>query len=83
MDNFVIKIDRELENFAMDKIAKAISLSMVDAVLQSGMQCPGSFGRRASKKNSRIDVWQKDCLRIYNISNKPTQKQTNKFYSNY
>lgn len=42
--NFIIKIDRELENFAMDKIANAISLSMVDAVLQSGMQCPGSFG---------------------------------------
>lgn len=81
--NFIIKIDRELENFAMDKIANAISLSMVDAVLQSGMQCPGSFGRRASKKNSRIDVWQKDCINIYNISNKPTQRQINKFYSIY
>lgn len=80
---FTIKVNKDYQNFAMDKIAKAISLSIVDAVLQSGMQCPGSFGRRASKKNSRIDVWQKDCLRIYNISNKPTQKQTNKFYSNY
>lgn len=81
--NFIIKIDRELDNFAIEKIAKAISLSMVDAVPQSGMQCPKSFGRRASKKNSRIDVWQKDCINIYNISNKPTQRQINKFYSIY
>lgn len=80
LDNFIINIDRELENFAIEKIAKAISLSIVDAVLQSGMQCPGSFGRRASKKNSRIDVWQKDCI---NILKEPTQKQTNKFYSIY
>lgn len=82
-ENFTIKIDRELDNFAIEKIAKAISLSIVDAVLQSGMQCPGCFGRRASKKNSRIDVWQKDCINIYNISNKPTQRQINKFYSIY
>lgn len=81
--NFIIKIDRELENFAIDKIANAISLAMVNAVLQSGMQCSGCFGRRASKKNSRIDVWQKDCINIYNISNKPTQRQINKFYSIY
>lgn len=83
MKDFIVVKKRIIENFSMEKIAKAISLSMVDAVPQSGMQCPGSFGRKASKKNSRIDVWQKDCLRIYNISNKPTQKQINKFYSIY
>lgn len=80
LDNFTIKIDRELANFAMDKIANAISLAMVNAVLQSGMQCPGSFGRRASKKNSRIDVWQKDCI---NILKEPTQKRNTNFYSIY
>lgn len=84
MDNvFTIIVNKDYQNFAMDKIANAISLAILDALLQSGMQCPGSFGRKASKKNSRIDVWQKDCLRIYNISNKPTQKQINKFYSIY
>lgn len=84
MDNvFTIIVNKDYQNFAMDKIANAVSLAILDALLQSGMQCPGSFGRRASKKNSRIDVWQKDCLRIYNISNKPTQKQINKFYSIY
>lgn len=81
LDNFIIKIDRELDNFAIEKIAKAISLVMVDAVLQSGMQCPKSLGRRASKKNSRIDVGQKDCFKTYNISTKTTQRQINKFYS--
>lgn len=80
---FTILVNKDYQNFAMDKIANAISLAILDALLQSGMQCPGSFGRKASKKNSRIDVWQKDCLRIYNISNKPTQKQINKFYSIY
>ena len=80
---FTIKVNKDYQNFAMDKIANVISLAMVNAVLQSGMQCPGSFGRRASKKNSRIDVWQKDCINIYNISYKTTQKQTNKFYSIY
>lgn len=75
LDNFIIKIDRELDNFAIDKIANAISLVMVDAVLQSGMQCPGSFGRRVSKKNSRIDVWQKESFKI---SNKITKTKTNK-----
>lgn len=74
-EKFTIKIDRELDNFAMDKIANAISLAMVNAVLQSGMQCPGSFGRRASKKNSRIDVWQKESFKI---SNKITKTKTNK-----
>lgn len=84
MDNvFTIIVNKDYQNFAMDKIANAVSLAILDALLQSGMQCPGSFGRKASKKNSRIDVWQKDCLRIYNISNKPTQKQINKFYSIY
>lgn len=80
LDNFIINIDRELENFAIEKIAKAISLAMVNAVLQSGMQCPGSFGRRASKKNSRIDVWQKNCI---NILKEPTQKHNTNFYSIY
>ena len=80
LDNFTIKIDRELANFAMDKIANAISLAMVNAVLQSGMQCPGSFGKRASKKNSRIDVWQKNCI---NILKEPTQKHNTNFYSIY
>lgn len=80
---FTILVNKDYQNFAMDKIANAISLAILDALLQSGMQCPGSFGRKASKKNSRIDVGQKDCLRIYNISNKPTQKQINKFYSIY
>lgn len=80
---FTIIVNKDYQNFAMDKIANAVSLAILDALLQSGMQCPGSFGRKASKKNSRIDVWQKDCLRIYNISNKPTQKQINKFYSIY
>ena len=65
----------------MDKMANAISLAMVNAVLQSGMQCSKSFGRRASKKNSRIDVGQKDCFKTYNISTKTTQRQINKFYS--
>ena len=83
MKDFIVVKKRIVENFSMEKIAKAISLSMVDAVPQSGMQCPKSFGRRASKKNSRIDVWQKDCINIYNISNKPTQRQINKFYSIY
>lgn len=84
MDNvFTIIVNKDYQNFAMDKIANAVSLAILDALLQSGMQCPGSFGRKASKKNSRIDVWQKDCLRIYNISNKPTQRQINKFYSIY
>lgn len=82
-ENFTIKIDRELDNFAIEKIAKAISLSIVNAVLQSGMQCSGCFGRRASKKNSRIDVGQKDCFKTYNISTKTTQRQINKYYSIY
>lgn len=77
---FTIKVNKDYQNFAMDKIANAISLAMVNAVLQSGMQCPGSFGRRASKKNSRIDVWQKDCI---NILKEPTQKRNTNFYSIY
>lgn len=78
---FTIIVNKDYQNFAMDKIANAISLAMVNAVLQSGMQCSGSFGRRVSKKNSRIDVWQKDCINIYNILYKPTQRQINSFYS--
>lgn len=77
---FTIKVNKDYQNFAMDKIANAISLAMVNAVLQSGMQCPGSFGRRASKKNSRIDVWQKNCI---NILKEPTQKHNTNFYSIY
>lgn len=56
---FTILVNKDYQNFAMDKIANAISLAILDALLQSGMQCPGSFGRKASKKNNRIDVWQK------------------------
>lgn len=78
---FTIKVNKDYQNFAMDKMANAISLAMVNAVLQSGMQCSKSFGRRASKKNSRIDVGQKDCFKTYNISTKTTQRQINKFYS--
>lgn len=56
---FTILVNKDYQNFAMDKIANAVSLAILDALLQSGMQCPGSFDRRTSKKNSRIDVWQK------------------------
>ena len=81
MCNFVFVKERIIDNFAIEKIANAVSLAMLDTVLQSGMQCPGCFGRRVSKKISRIDVWQKDCINIYNISYKPTQRQINSFYS--
>lgn len=41
---FTIIVNKDYQNFAMDKIANAVSLAILDAVLQSGMQCPGSFG---------------------------------------
>ena len=80
MENTVFSVVRISDNFAMEKIERAISLAMVNAVLQSGMQCLGCFGRRASKKNSRTDVWQKDCI---NISKEPTLKRNTYFYSIY
>lgn len=49
---YTIIVNKDYQNFAMDKIANAVSLAILDALLQSGMQCPGSFGRRVLKKNN-------------------------------